>query len=420
MNAELIRAPRKIIFVFPYRLTVGGMPDDTLQFVAAVSQVHEGEVLLLSKGSPDIETGQLNSVRFVDLTFPAAAGEVFDRLTPDDITVFFTFSSLINVRLAKRLRTRGLRYSVLPAWQVHEFLDWDRPFARNVVPTISSSEKNNKQFNSRGKGGVVEGRKTFRGLLRSIKRKLYRRTIGKTFLQNAAGIHVFSSFEKQKISELITLKDPHFLDVTFGANVEDRKIGEDRYPDDGQKNIVFWGRADYFYKGLDTVIEAISLAKQKGIAVPFIFWTCGPDYNQGHSKLRAHIERREVGDYVRILAPGDYTPGTIGLLKRADFSILASRWDGFSRSLRESGAVGVASISNRQSHFDGSVESFENGLLFDDVEELANILADLNSAAASDAQFNAKARAAAFKRYISWSSCAARFIASLHELKPIR
>lgn len=412
--------PKKIVFVYPAHMTAGGMPDDTRHFIAAVSQIHDGDVLLLSQGTPDDSSGQLDSVSLVDLNVLGATEQVFETLTPDDITVFITFSSLKNVRLANALRARGLRYTVLPAWQVHDFLDWDRPFARNAVPTIQSSEKNAKQFNSSGSGGVVEGRTTFRGFLRSIKRKLYRRTLGKTFLQNAAGIHVFSAFERRKITTLVAPKDPKFLCVAFGTNVEGRRIGDDQYPENGRKNIVFWGRADYFYKGLDIILDAIALAKQKRISAPFTFWICGPDYNNGYSKLRAHIERLQIADHARILAPGDYTPGTIGLLKHADFSILASRWDGHARALRESGALGVAVISNRQSHFDGTIASFGNGLLFDDVDGLATILANLDSPEAKDAQLNAKAKAAEFECYISWLGCASRFVASLVDLAPAR
>jgi glycosyltransferase involved in cell wall biosynthesis len=393
------------------------MPDDMRHFIAAVSHVYDGDVVLLSQGTPDDEAGQLYNVSFVDLNAPGAKEQVFDAMTPKDITVFITFSSLINVRLAKALRARDLRYTVLPAWQVHDFLDWDRPFARNAVPTIQASEKNTKQFKSARAGGVAEGRTTFRGFFRSIKRNLFRRTLGRTFLQNAAGIHVFSAFERQKITALLNLKYPTFLDITFGTDVEGRKIGEDRYPDNVKKNIVFWGRADYFYKGLDTVLDAIALAKQKGIAAPFTLWICGPDYNGGYSKLRAHVERRQIHEHVQILGPDKYTPGTIGLLKYADFSILASRWDGFARALRESSALGVAFITNRQSHFDEIVATFRNGLLFDDVNELATILADLESPEAKAVQINAKACANEFQKYLSWDECAERFCRSLQQTR---
>jgi glycosyltransferase involved in cell wall biosynthesis len=420
MCFEMNRVLKKIVFVFPARMTAGGMPDDARQFIAAVSKTHDGDVVLLSQGTPDDGAGQLDSVSLVDLNVPGATEHVFDTLTPEDITVFITFSSLINVRLAKALRARGLCYTVLPAWQVHDFLDWDRPFARNAVPTIQASEKNAKQFNSGGAGGVVEGRATFRGLLRSIKRKLFRRTLGRTFLQNAAAIHVFSAFERQKIMTLVAPKEPNFLEVTFGTDIEGRRIGDDQFPDDGRKNIVFWGRADYYYKGLDTILDAIAVAKHRGISAPFSFWICGPDYNNGYGKLRAHIEQLQIADHARILGPGDYTTGTIGLLKYADFSILASRWDGYARTLRESGALGVAFICNRQSHFDWTIATFGNGLLFDDIDGMATILANLDSPEATEVQLNAKSKAAEFVSYISWSGCASRFVASLVDLEPAR
>lgn len=410
--------PKKIVFVFPARMTAGGMPDDTRHFISAVSEAHDGPVVLLSQGEPVDSPSLLGKIDCVNLDVPGAPEKVFDSLAKHDVTVFITFSSLLNVRLAKQLRLRGLRYSVLPAWQVHEFLDWDRPFARDAVPTIQSSEKNAKQFNTAGKGGVVEGRITVQGFLRSIRRKTYRRTLGKTFLQNASGIHVYSDFEKAQILRLVAPRNPNFLDIAYGTDVEGRTVGDDRFPDDGRKNIVFWGRADYFYKGLDTIIDGIALAIKQGVSAPFTFWVCGPDYNNGYKKLRDHIGRANVSDYVRILEPGDYTPGTIGFLKHAQFSILASRWDGYARALRESAALGVPFISNRQSHFDGVVAKFGNGLLFDDVSGLAEILADLDSPAITEVQRKAKIKAQEFKQYISWPECASRFLCGLAGLRP--
>lgn len=407
---------RKIVFVYPYRMTSGGMPSDTRKFVAAVAHAHAGDVVLLSVGTPDYANAQLGSLSCFDLNSPSSVAKVFESLTANDITVFITFSSLINFRLSKALRARGLRYSVIPAWQVHDFLDWDRPFAQNAVPTIQSSEKNSKQFNRTGAGGVVEGRTTFRGFMRALKRKLYRFTLGKTFLQNTSGIHVFSRFEQEKITTLIALREPNFLHITFGTSVKGRKIGDDQYPKDDKKNLVFWGRADYFYKGLDTILDAIALAMQQGISFPFTFWIVGPDYNNGYSKLRAHVERLQIQDYVRILSPGEYTPGTIGLLKKADFSILSSRWDGHARALRESSALGVAVITNKESHFDEIIEIFANGLLFDSVDELATILANLNSLEVKSASVNAKSRAEECQHYLSWDECAKRFCLSLEKL----
>ena len=409
----------KIVFVFPSRITEGGMIDDIRHFIEALSKVHDGEILLLSEGKPTDNKAQLDNVVCVDLSLSRNVTSIVEKLTPNDITVFVTFSSFTNVRLAQKIRARGLYYTVLPAWQVNDFLDWDRPFARNAVPTVRSSEKNPGQFNNSRSKGVVEGHKTINGFFRSIKRKTFRRTLGKEFLQNAAGIHVYSSFEQEKITSLIKLDKPNFLEVSFGTNVEGLRIGGDQYPNDGRKNVVFWGRADYYYKGLDIILDAIALAKNKVSSAPFAVWICGPDYNNGYSKLRTHIERLQISDHVRILTPGDYTPGTIGLLNCADFSILASRWDGHPRALRESGSLGVPIICNPNSNFDRTISSFRNGLLFDDVHELAEILANLDGDEAKTAQINAKIGAAKFRKFFSWEECARRFHNSLQQVKRI-
>ena len=318
--------------------------------------------------------------------------------------------------MARRLRKKNLRYSVIPAWQIHKFLDWDRPFPHNTLPTIELAEKNPKQFNSRGAGGVVEGRLTFQGCIRSLKRKLYRKTLGKEILQHASGIHVFSDFEKSQICKLVRLPSPNFVEMTYGTLVEKRSVGEDQFHVKGVKNIVFWGRVDFYYKGLDQIMEGIALAKNRGISAPFIFWICGPDYNEGYRKVQEHIDKNGVKEYVRILKVGDYTPGTVGLLKRADFCILASRWDGYSRTLRESVALGVPFISNRESHFDKVSKKFNNGLLFDNTSDLADILKNLNSSTAVRVRKAAKENSENTRNYFAWRECAQHFLKGLRDI----
>lgn len=84
--------------------------------------------------------------------------------------------------------------------------------------------------------------------------------------------------------------------------------------------------------------------------------------------------------------------------------------------MRESSAIGVALIANRQSHFDGIMKSFENGLLFDNVDGLATILANLDNHEAKSAQKNARDNSKDIQKYLSWEECAKRFCQSLQLL----
>lgn len=410
----------RILFVIPYRLTEGGMPDDTKMFISAVQSQFSGSVALLTIDPPPQLHSQLHGVDISDLN--SGGLEIhrqFQALQPNDVTVFITFSNLMNVSLAKQLRRMSRRYCVLPAWQVSDFLDWDRPFPKGAVPTIRASEASAQATLSSKKSGVVEGQFTFLSVLRAAQRKVFRNVLGRRLMSQASGIYVFSAYERDQIERLVRPASPRYLDIRFGAEVGARSVGPDNFPDDGRKNIVYWGRADYFYKGLDVILQAIALSKRKGIRVPFTFWTIGPNYNQGHEKLRRHIFQAGIEDYVRILEPGEYTPGTDGLLRKADFCIMASRWDGFARTLREASALGVPFISNPETHFDRVAARFGNGLIFGSTEELAQVFANLSAPQIEAVARNAKSNAGAAAEYLSWNESARDFIAGLSELKPI-
>lgn len=403
--------------MFPRQMTAGGMPDDCRKFISIAAGLFSGEVVLLVKGIPVDNEGLLGDIGVkIDIDDKGQLGAFFKGVSASDFAVFFTFSSLVNLTLARRFQNQGCRYSVMPAWQINEFLDWDRPFSKTAIPTIESAERDPRGFQARASDGVVEGKVTIRSRFRAVKRKLYRATLGRNLLQKASAIHVFSDFERANVSKLISLKAPRFRYVEFGTDIATRPIGEDIFPQDGVRNIVFWGRADYFYKGLDLIIDAIALAHRKTIRTPFTLWICGPDYNGGYQKILDHVELRGVTKYVRILTPNDYTSGTVGLLANADFSILASRWDGFSRALRESIALGVPIITNDQTHFDRAIKRFGSGVIFADTEDLSRLLIDLDIGATALATKKARASKDVVEEYYSWRQCGERFIKTLSEL----
>ena len=406
----------RIVFCFPYRMNSGGMPDDSKKFIAAVSKSYSGKVVLLSKGIPKDLEGYLANIENVDLNDRKKVTFFLRSLTNNDVVTFFTFSSITNILLAARIARRGCKYTVIPAWQVDDYLDWDQPFLRNVVPTIESVVKNPRVFETTAKNGVTEGEVKLRSYFRALKRKIYRKTLGKLFLKKASGIHVFSDFERKQICCLISQNGLRFASIEFGTDISERQVGDDQFPITSFSNIVFWGRVDYYYKGLDCIIDAVALAQIKGIITPFNLWICGPDYNQGYRKVNEHVKRRNLSELVHILTPEDYTSGTINILKKADFCILASRWDGYSRTLRESVSLGVPIITNNKTHFDRIVKKFSSGVIFNSEAELAEILVDVNSAAISIVKEKAQQNRRDVAHFLNWDQCGQRFVNSLHEL----
>jgi glycosyltransferase involved in cell wall biosynthesis len=406
--------PTKLAFFTPDELTSGGMPDDIKHFVDSIAEMNCVETVLFCPKLRSDSDGQLINVPKVDINSINNTYRSLKTLKNGGMVVFFTFSSMKNVFWSIISRFLGIPYTVIPSWQVHDFLDKDRPFPRKLIPTIEASEKKPDDFRSTG-GGVVEGNYSIFSYLRLLKRVLFRKTLGSYFVNNASAIHVFSDFEKFKIKTLLNLKNPFFLPIDFGTDIQNKPIGPDTYPSNVCINILFWGRVDYYYKGIDRVLNSIAKAKNTGIKAPFKFWICGPDYNDGYKKVSLHVKRLGLQDYVKILNSENYTPGTIGYLKNADYVITFSRWDGYARVLRECLALGVPIISNRETHFDSLISKFGIGVLVDFEEELAKILTNLDDVKMQSVKSKAQSFYVENSNYLSWYNCAERFLKNLKE-----
>jgi glycosyltransferase involved in cell wall biosynthesis len=155
---------------------------------------------------------------------------------------------------------------------------------------------------------------------------------------------------------------------------------------------------------------SISKARQLGTVHPFKFWICGPDYNEGYSKIRLTIEQLNLQNYVEILSPDKYTPGTIGYLKNADFVVAFSRWDGYARVMRECMALGIPIITNEETHFDRLISKFGIGVIANSTDQLAKVMINLKDQKIQAIKKTIQLNTTVHSEYISWSSCAARFL----------
>lgn len=406
----------KVAFIVPYKMTKGGMIDDIKSFVCAVDAQNNSETKFFCYGDIDDQREQFNNIDLIDMNSKISTYKELKKLQREDLVIFFTFSSVANVFWSFIVKLLFLRYSVIPSWQVHEFLDKDRPFPKNTIPTIESSEKKTDAFIFRKSTGVVEGNFTINSYFRSLKRYLYRKTLGKYFLNNASAIYTFSDFEKNNINNLIRLKNPIFLPIEFGTNILEKKIGMDKFSNKGSLNLLYWGRADFFYKGLDRIIMCIQDAKMKGIISPFKFWICGPDYNKGYSKILNLVQKLDLHNIVEIIPPQKYSSGTIGLLNDADFVITFSRWDGQARVLRESFALGKPIITNTETHFDRILLKTKTGLITNSMMELSDLLVNLNDKKINLIKERAINNQNENAEYISWSRCASRFLETIERI----
>lgn len=396
-----------LIFCVKNAFSDGGMPNDIRQFIAGNLAVNNCKVSLItnSKNSGKHENlDKLNIITAFDIK------DIFRielaSITPETIFIFIGYSSFYNLMLSLKLRWRGYNYAIIPSWQIHPFLDLDNPFEKTTVPSISNLTQGIASEGSPIIKRVRNGNPNLYSYLNSLKRRIYRYTLGRFYISGASKIFVFSEYEKNNILRYFSIDDYKFKFIHFGANLNYFKYGGDTFPKDGCLNIIYWGRVDFFYKGLDTILNSISLAKDRGVRKKFKLWICGPDYNEGYSKVRNYMEKSNLYEYVEILSPGDYTPGTIDLLKDADFSISSPKWDGFSRSMRESLCLGVPIISNLETHFDQIIKKFNNGLIFKNSEELSEIFQNLDSEKICDVQIAAKEQQAECEEFFQWKQAA--------------
>ena len=401
-----------LTFVSEGMLGDGGMPNDLRSLVTEVAACAGGEVRVIA----DQRRWKQGALSGVEIIHAAGLRDAYRiQLGRDETSqryVLVGFSSLFNVIVAFRLRLRGLKYSIMPAWQIHPFLDRDNPFEKRSVPSIENLLRNvqsKRIIFSRVRNGSGGGMPLFRSLLR----RTYRKTLGRWLLNNADVIHVFSTMERQLIQDLVRPRHTTYQLMHLGTDASSRPVGNDTFPSGPYKNIVFWGRADYYYKGLDIVLDALAEAISRGTAAPLKLWIIGPDYNGGHANIRRHLCERGIEEYVQILPPGTYSPGTLGLLQRADFCIACSRWHGFCRTLRESLCLGVPVITNRETHFDDILRTFKNGFIFENQHELIDILVSIGSPEADMVSRTAKANQAECVRFFRWSKAGVRFVESL-------
>lgn len=411
---------KHIVFVSWGVLSDGGMPDDTRSFLRAVMAQSDAKISVITRrgGDPDRLPPGINLIR---------CGGYFDLLKlslnqfdPDAVFLLFGFSSMRNVILSTRLSQAKLRSVLIPAWQVHDFLDLHQPFARNVVPSIEAAERETIGSSRTSSGIFASAIRYARKIIRRRSRITYRSFLGRKIIEQSSAVACFSGLERENILELCKPKGrPNFIPIVFGADVRGKDVGPDRFPPSCKKNLVFWGRADYFFKGLDIILEAIAEAVRGARGSSLRFWIVGPDYNNGYDLISKHIEREGLDKHVSILAPGDYTKKTIGFLLDSDAVIMASRWDGFSRTLREASALGIPIISNRNTHFEDVVARFKNGWIYDDTNGLVSVLKELETDKFETVRHRALDARDQLRDYFSWEQCASRFVAELKKISAV-
>lgn len=320
----------------------GGAPTEIRQLIKACSEYSAGNVSVINKK------------KWFIFDLPNVA-ELLNRRHSQ--VILFKFSSLSNIYLSLMCKFYGIEYSIVPLWQISSFLDWDNPFEKNVIPTADKDYKNKAKF-----GRSTFGRKTVSSYIRYLKRVIYRKTCGLLMLRYAKYIFVFSEFEKSEINKLLGINKISCRFIRFECSMDNRKIGSDRFTKSNSAlKITFWGRLDYYYKGVDQICNEVLKIKDKNL--DFKIYLIGPDFNESYKLVDDFITKNDLYNNLEIIK--DYERGSLGYLADSDYSIVMPRWDGYVRSIKESILLGVPVIITKETHHDKTILELGCGYLIE-------------------------------------------------------
>jgi len=388
----------EILFVYKDFLGKGGFPSEIRELVThlpkytRVTVICEvGDFKYLKKGISYIYINSLKDI------FNLKSNIQFHQI------VFCGFSSLYNICISLKIKQN---YVVLPFSQINVFLDFDNPFEKNALPIVKTLELEKKSSHKNVQGRVKNGKRDIHSAIRALKRKFFRETIGKYFLNNADGIGIISQYEEDEINKIYFQNKYKFFNYRFGSILDLNKKGNDKLEQNTNLiKLVVWSRVDFYYKGIDKLLNAIANISD---TLKVKLYIVGPDYNKGYEKVIEFIKKNNIENHVQLLKTGEYTSGTFGILADADIVACLSRWDGYPRVLRESLLLNIPILISKEANFDIPIKKFNCGVIVDTNDQIENILSTLDRKYLNSLKENSL-----LNDYFSWEACSSDFIKSL-------
>lgn len=360
----------RLLFVYKDFLGKGGFPNEIRTLVLNFSKSIDIDIICRK----EITELEQKNIKFIFIENLKEALLYKNQILYNKV-IFCGYSSMYNVILSFKIKQE---YIVLPFSQINTFLDFDNPFEKNSLPIISNLENGLKSKNFKI-SRVKNGHKDIFSYFRSLKRKLYRVTFGKYFLNKSSAIGIISNYEQKCINNIYKKNTFNFFYYRFGSFIDTSKKGIDTLPK--QKDIVklvIWSRVDFYYKGIDRILYAIKELNDSKIKINFKLYIIGPDYNNGYEQINEYTKYNNIQDYINIIKPGQYTSGTYGMLSEADISVCLSRWDGYPRVLRESFLLNIPLLVSEEANFDKTIKKFNSGIIIKNNNELIKYLSKIN------------------------------------------
>ena len=287
---------------------------------------------------------------------------------------------IINENLVDIVHLRGLMSKSL--LKIYLALIFNKiPFVTTLYSQLNSYNLNNKLFfEDPDVKSLQTSEKSMQNPARSwlspLLKKIYLVFIGKTILNIASAIIVFSKFEKEEVEKIKKFNKIHIIHEALLNEKELEKelkyqSNHDFYTANGYKdniNIAYWGRIDFTLKGIDRIIKALAKTNNKDIIIHIL----GPNYNNGIIQVESLIKTLKLNNQVIIHSESEWKGNKAPFIS-SDYSILCSRWDGFPRTLRESIALNTPIIVSTETNFSDLCLETNCGIEFQDIDNLVGI-----------------------------------------------
>jgi hypothetical protein len=182
-----------------------------------------------------------------------------------------------------------------------------------------------------------------------IYKKIFLTLIGRYFYRNANAIVVASYFEADEMKKIFKQEK---LTYSYTFSLYSNRSRKANFLHSNRFfNIVYWGRVDYFNKGIDRILNLVKIDieyfRKNKIRVHFL----GPSYNSGLSLLIREIKESGISDICIVYTEKELTKIDFGGLTTADLAILLTRWEGFPRVVRECKHYEVPIIVSKETHY---------------------------------------------------------------------
>jgi hypothetical protein len=267
-------------------------------------------------------------------------------------------SSIFSFVVCLTSKLKGGVVYLSPLAQLHPFLDTDNPFE------FGDKFENKGWVLNNEKGRRLSGKRTFKSIFRFFYRKLWKNIFVRLMFWISDGVLVLSNYEGTLVKKINHKIDLFRLDQWYYIPYKREGIKLDLPKN--KINLLYWGRVDFYYKGLDVLIK--NLHKLPNINL----YISGGDYRNGMQKIKDFQNKENLTNLIYIKETISYKA-----LQDFEYMILASRWEAFFRAPLDAIANDLKVLCRSSLNFDFYLR--KKDILFNNDQDLIKILTKLNN-----------------------------------------